>query len=90
MELLYVLVIGAVSGWFAGLLVKGQEYGLLWNIVLGVLGSFIGGWLLGKLGMHPDFGNKTVNLIITSVIGAVVVLFLAGLLKGGSSSRRRR
>ena len=88
MELLYVLLIGAVSGWFAGLLVKGQEYGLLWNIILGVLGSFIGGWLLAALGMQPSFGHRTVNLIVTSVVGAALVLFLAGLFKG--SSRRRR
>jgi len=92
MELLYVLLIGAVSGWFAGLLIKGQEYGLLWNIILGILGSFIGGWLLDKLGMHPNFGSRTLNLIVTSVVGAALVLFLAGWLNGsrhGRSSRRR-
>lgn len=90
MEILYTLFIGAVSGWFAGLLVKGEEYGLLWNIIMGILGSVVGGWLLNRLGVHPDLGNKTLNLIVTSVIGAVLVLLLASLLKSRGSSRRRR
>jgi uncharacterized membrane protein YeaQ/YmgE (transglycosylase-associated protein family) len=90
LELFYTLLIGAVSGWFAGLLMRGQEYGLLWNVVLGILGSFVGGWLLNKLGMHPDFGHKTINLIVTSVVGAMVVLFIARLMQGSGSSRKRR
>lgn len=90
MEILYTLFIGAVSGWFAGLLVKGEEYGLLWNIIMGILGSVVGGWLLNRLGVYPDLGNKTLNLIVTSVIGAVLVLLLASLLKNRGSSRRRR
>lgn len=81
MDLLYVIVIGAVSGWLAGLLMKGSGNGLLWNIILGVVGSFVGGWLLGKLGVHINIGSATVNLIVTSVIGAAVLLFLGRLIK---------
>lgn len=81
MDLLYVLIIGAVSGWLAGLLMKGYSNGLLWDIVLGIVGSFVGGWLLGKLGVNLNLGSHTVNLIVTSVIGAVVVLFVAGLIR---------
>lgn len=81
MDLLYVLIIGAVSGWLAGLLMKGYSNGLLWDIVLGIVGSFVGGWLLGKLGVHPNLGSPTVNLIVTSVVGAALVLFIAGLLR---------
>lgn len=81
MELLYILIIGAVSGWLAGLLTKGSGNGLLWDIILGVVGSFVGGWLLGKLGVNVRLGSPMVNLIVTSVIGAVVVLFVAGLLR---------
>jgi len=81
MELLYILVIGAVAGWLAGLVWKGGGFGLLWNIILGVAGSFVGGWLLGKLGISVSIGSPTISLIITSVIGAVVVLFIAGLVK---------
>lgn len=79
MDLLYVILIGAVSGWLASLLMNSSN-GLLWDIILGIVGSFVGGWLLGKLGVHVNLGSHTVNLIVTSVIGAVVVLFVARLL----------
>lgn len=81
MELLYILVIGAVAGWLAGLLWKGGGFGLLWNIILGIVGSFVGGWLLGKLGVSVNIGGPTISTIVTSVIGAIVVLFIAGLVK---------
>lgn len=81
MELLYILLIGAIAGWLAGQLWKGGGFGLLWNIVLGIVGAFVGGWLLGKLGVSVNLGSPTVSLIVTSVIGAVVVLFIAKLVK---------
>lgn len=81
MDLLYIIVIGAVAGWLAGLIWKGGGSGLLWNIILGIVGSFVGGWLLAKLGVAIKIGSPTVNLIITSVIGAIVVLFIAGLVR---------
>ncbi len=79
MSLLYILVIGAVAGWLAGLLFKGFGFGLIGNIIIGIVGSFVGGWLLGKLGVNVNLGSATVNLIVTSVAGAVVVLFIASL-----------
>jgi len=81
MDLLYIIVIGAVAGWLAGLVWKGGGFGLLWNIVLGIVGSFVGGWLLAKLGVAIKVGSPTVSLIVTSVIGAVVVLFIASLVR---------
>lgn len=81
MDLLYILIIGAVSGWLAGLLFKGYGNGLLWNIVIGIAGAFVGGWLLGELGVKVNLGSAMVNLIVTSVVGAVVLLLLAGLIR---------
>jgi len=81
MDLLYILIIGAIAGWLAGLIWKGGGFGLLWNIILGIAGSFVGGWLLGKLGVNVSIGSHMINLIITSVIGAIVVLFIASLVK---------
>ena len=82
MELLYILVIGAVSGWLAGMIMK-TSGGLLMDVILGIVGSFVGGWVLAKLGIRLNIGSPTISLIVTSVIGAVVVLlqaeFLAGL-----------
>ena len=80
MDLLYTLIIGAIAGWLAGQLWKGKGFGLVWNIIIGIIGAFVGGWLLGKLGLAINLGSATINLIVTSVIGAIVVLFVAGLL----------
>jgi uncharacterized membrane protein YeaQ/YmgE (transglycosylase-associated protein family) len=82
MSIVYILIIGAVSGWLAGQIMKGGGYGLLGNIILGIVGSLVGGWVLGLLGVSLHIGSALVSLIIQSVIGAVVVIFVAGLFKG--------
>jgi uncharacterized membrane protein YeaQ/YmgE (transglycosylase-associated protein family) len=81
MDILYILVIGAVAGWLAGLIWKGGGFGLLGNIILGIVGSFVGGWLLAKMGVAVKIGSPTMSLIVTSIIGAVVVLFVASLFR---------
>ena len=82
MSLIYILIIGAISGWLAGQIMKGGGFGLLWNIILGIVGSFVGDWLFGVLNIPLNAGSATVNTIIQSVIGAVVLLFVAGLFGG--------
>lgn len=79
MDLLYVLIIGAISGWLAGQLFRGYGFGLLGNMVIGIVGSFVGFWLLGKLGV--SLGTGVVSTILTSAIGAIVLLFIAGLFR---------
>ena len=79
MNWLYFLIIGAVSGWLAGQLMKGSGFGLIGNIILGIIGALVGGWLFGVLGIK--MGGDTLGSIITSVAGAAVVLFVAGLFK---------
>ncbi|WP_297801084.1 GlsB/YeaQ/YmgE family stress response membrane protein [Arenimonas sp. GDDSR-1] len=78
MDLIIFLVIGALAGWLAGVIMKGGGFGLIGDIVVGVLGSFLGGWLLPKLGLSigGDFGG-----FITAVIGAVILLFIVRLIK---------
>ena len=51
MELVYFLLIGAAAGWIAGQIMKGGGFGVLINIILGIVGAFVGGWLLGELGV---------------------------------------
>jgi uncharacterized membrane protein YeaQ/YmgE (transglycosylase-associated protein family) len=80
MDLLYTLIIGAASGWLAGLLFKGGGFGILGNIVIGVVGGFIGFWLFGKLGI--SLGSGIISTILTSAAGAIVLLFIAGLFRG--------
>lgn len=81
MTIIYILLIGAISGWLAGQIMSGGGYGLLGNIILGIIGSFVGGWLLGVLGISLNIGSATVNTIIQAVIGAIVVIFIAGLFR---------
>ena len=69
MTLIYLLIIGAISGWLAGQIMKGGGYGLLGNIILGIIGSFVGGWLLGVLNISLNIGSATVSTIIQAVIG---------------------
>jgi uncharacterized membrane protein YeaQ/YmgE (transglycosylase-associated protein family) len=78
MNLLIFLLIGALAGWLAGVVMKGRGFGVLVNIVVGVIGAFFGGWLLPRLGV--SFGGD-VGLFITAFIGAVILLAIIGLIK---------
>jgi len=77
-NLLIFLIIGALAGWLAGVVMKGRGFGLLGNIVVGIVGAFLGGWLLPMLGVA--FGGS-VGLFITAFLGAVILLFLVSLIK---------
>lgn len=66
------IIIGAVAGWLAGLLVKGSGFGLLADIAVGIVGAFVGGWLAGLLGIGAGAG--LIGSIIVATIGAVVLL----------------
>ncbi|KAA1007397.1 GlsB/YeaQ/YmgE family stress response membrane protein [Paraburkholderia sediminicola] len=76
------LIIGAIAGWLAGVLVKGGGFGLIVDIIVGIVGAFIGGWLAGVL--HISLGGGWIGSIITAVIGAVILLFLIRLIRRGS------
>lgn len=78
MNLLIFLILGALAGWLAGVVMKGRGFGLVGNMVVGVLGAFLGGWLLPRLGLAigGDFGG-----FITAFIGAVLLLVILGVLK---------
>ena len=71
------LIIGAIAGWLAGLLVKGGGFGLLVDSIGGIFGAIIGGWLTGLLGIGSGF----IGSIIVAVIGAVILLFVIRLFK---------
>jgi len=73
------LVIGAVAGLLAGLVVKGGGFGLLGDIVVGIVGAFIGGWLLPRFGVH--FGVGLVPIIASATIGSVVLLLVLRLIR---------
>ena len=73
--LIVMAVIGVVAGFLASLLVGGS--GLLRYLVTGIIGSFVGGWLLSALGVNLGIRNALASQIATSTIGAIVVVVLA-------------
>jgi uncharacterized membrane protein YeaQ/YmgE (transglycosylase-associated protein family) len=73
------LVIGAIAGWLAGTLVKGGGFGLIGDIVIGIIGAFIGGWLAGKL--HIEIGGGLISSVITATVGAVVLIIILRMVK---------
>jgi uncharacterized membrane protein YeaQ/YmgE (transglycosylase-associated protein family) len=78
-QLLVFLLIGGVAGWLAGLIMKGDGFGIVGNIIIGVIGAFLGGWIFGMLGI--SVGGKWVWPIVTATAGAVVLLFIIGLIR---------
>jgi len=76
-SLLIILLVGGVAGWIAGLIVQGTGFGIVADIALGIVGAFVGSWLLPKLGIH--FGSGLVSQIIVAVIGALVLLLVLGI-----------
>jgi uncharacterized membrane protein YeaQ/YmgE (transglycosylase-associated protein family) len=73
------LIIGAVAGWLAGMFVKGGGFGLIGDIVVGIIGAFIGGWLAGVLHIHV--GTGWISAIITAAVGAVALLAVLRLVR---------
>ena len=77
--ILVILLVGAIAGWLAGLIVRGIGFGLIGNIVVGIVGAFIAAWLLPRIGIV--IGGGIVASIINATIGAVVLLVILGLIK---------
>ncbi len=73
------IIIGAVAGWLAGKLVKGEGYGIIGDIVIGIIGAFIGGWLAGVLGI--SIGSGLIASIITATVGAVLLVVILRMVK---------
>lgn len=83
MGIILTLLVGAVAGWLGSVIYRGHGLGLLGNIVLGILGSFVGYWLLGKLNVY--LGGGWLGIILTSAIGAIVILILINIIFGRRS-----
>lgn len=77
--MIYAIILGGLAGWLAGVLFKGEGYGLLVNILLGIIGGAIGGWVVRFFGFEP--GNSFIPQLITALIGAVIVLYVFKQLK---------
>ena len=85
-SLLVILFVGIVAGWLAGRVMEGGGFGLIGDLIVGLVGAFIGNWLLPQLGIHLGVG--LVAAIINAFIGAVVLLLVLRLIGGGFGRRR--
>ena len=77
-RIIVILVIGALAGWLGSIIYKGSGLGILGNIVIGIIGSYVGYWLLGKLDIN--LGTGWVGAILTGAVGAIIILVLSNLL----------
>ncbi|MGB0104782.1 MAG: GlsB/YeaQ/YmgE family stress response membrane protein [Candidatus Sulfotelmatobacter sp.] len=73
------IVVGLVAGWLAGQVMKGGGYGVLVDIILGILGGALGGWVFGLLRIWP--GGGMIGSIVVAFVGAVVLVGISRLLK---------
>jgi uncharacterized membrane protein YeaQ/YmgE (transglycosylase-associated protein family) len=78
--LIVTLVIGAIAGWLAARVLKRTGFGLIGDIIVGVIGGYIGSWLWDVLHL-PPVGVFPINAIVTSTVGAVVLLVLLRLIR---------
>ena len=77
MYFVWYLLLGLASGWIANLIVKGGSSGLLVNLIVGLVGGVLGGWLFSLIGLVPV---GTLGSLVTAVIGSIVLLWIAALL----------
>ena len=84
-SLIVIIIVGIVAGWLAGTIVRGGGYGLIGDLVIGIIGAFFGDWLLPQLGVH--LGTGIVGLIVNATLGAIVLLILLRLISGAGGGR---
>jgi len=77
--LLVFLLVGALAGWLAGVVVRGGGFGLIGDIVVGIIGAFIAGWLFPRLGF--SLGTGIVRAIVNATIGSILLLLLLRLVR---------
>jgi len=77
-SILIFLAIGAVAGWLAGVIMKGGGFGLVGDIIVGIIGAVLGGWLFGVLGLTA---GGLIGAIITATVGACVLLLIVRMIK---------
>jgi uncharacterized membrane protein YeaQ/YmgE (transglycosylase-associated protein family) len=78
---IWFLLVGLIAGWLAGKVMRGAGYGLVGDLVVGVLGALLGGWLFGKLGIAVGAG--LIGAIITAFVGAIILVWVLRLMHRG-------
>ncbi|MHB0867017.1 MAG: GlsB/YeaQ/YmgE family stress response membrane protein [Thermoleophilia bacterium] len=88
MSLVAFLIVGLIAGWLAGMIMRGGGMGVIGDVVVGVIGAVIGGYIFTALGISS--GDSWIGWIVTALAGAVVLLFVVNLFSGGSRRAGRR
>ena len=86
MDIITWLIVGLVAGVLASVVMGGTGYGIIGDIIIGIIGAFVGGWLFRTLGVSSPFGGLG-GTIFVAFIGAVVLLFVLRLIRGGARRR---
>lgn len=84
MNIFMFLLIGGAAGWLSGLVMKGRGFGLFGNILVGIIGGVLGGWIFEFLDISA--GGSMRSSLLVSFVGAVALLFVVGLIKGNKKS----
>ncbi len=83
-----IILVGLIAGWLAGQVMRGSGFGLIGDLIVGLLGAFIGDWLLPRLNIHIGMG--IVALVINALVGAIVLLIILRLIRGEHGWRHAR
>jgi uncharacterized membrane protein YeaQ/YmgE (transglycosylase-associated protein family) len=87
-SLVVIIIVGIVAGWLAGNIVSGGGYGLIGDLIIGIIGAFIGDRLVPRLGIH--LGTGMVALVVNATLGAIVLLIILRLISGAGGGRSGR
>jgi len=79
MEFVWFIIVGLIAGWLAGVIMKGGGFGVVGDIVVGIVGALIGGWLFTMMGVSS--GGGTIGAIVVALVGAIILIFLLRLIK---------
>ena len=79
MEFVWFIIVGLIAGWLAGVIMKGGGYGVVGDIIVGIVGALIGGWLFSTMGVST--GGGLLGAIIVALVGAIILIFLLRLIK---------
>jgi uncharacterized membrane protein YeaQ/YmgE (transglycosylase-associated protein family) len=87
MGILVWIIVGGIAGFVASKVLSGKGMGLLWDIVVGILGAFLGGWLAGLVGIKVSTGTFTVSGLLAAFVGAVLLLIIFRAVTGRGKMR---
>ena len=84
-SIVVIIIVGVVAGWLAGNIVRGGGYGLVGDLIIGIIGAFIGDRLVPRLGIH--LGTGMAALVVNATLGAIVLLIILRLISGAGGGR---